>query len=93
MESQVSLLLLSSSYNRLRLQIFVVLTLTLQKSRVLHIQGVKGEAVIVYCEPLTTKEMQCPRLSRRVNSTAILGSCSNSQIVKSFNACRNVRKP
>ena len=32
----------------------------LQKSRVLHIRGVKGEAVVLYCEPLTTKEMRCP---------------------------------
>ena len=35
-------------------------TLTLQKSRALYIQGVKGEAVTVYCEPLATKEMQLP---------------------------------
>jgi hypothetical protein len=26
----------------------------------LQIQGVKGEAVVSYCEPLTTKEMRLP---------------------------------
>ncbi len=33
----------------------------------LQIQGIKGEAVVVYCEPLITQEMGYPRLSRRVN--------------------------
>jgi hypothetical protein len=32
-----------------------------------QIRGIKGEAVVVYCESLITKEMGCPRLSRRVN--------------------------
>ncbi len=32
-----------------------------------QIQGNKGEAVVVYCEPLITLEMGYPRLSRRVN--------------------------
>jgi hypothetical protein len=32
-----------------------------------HIRGIKGEAVIVYCEPLITKEMGYPRLSCKVN--------------------------
>ena len=45
-------------------------TLTLQKSRMLQIQGGKGEAVVDYCEPLTTLEMRYHRLSRRVNNTA-----------------------
>jgi len=36
-----------------------------------HIRGVKGEAVVVYCEPLTTKEMVYHRLSRRVNKIEI----------------------
>jgi hypothetical protein len=40
------------------------LSLTLQKSRMLQICGVKGEAVVTYRESLTTKEMGCPRLSR-----------------------------
>ena len=34
-------------------------------------QGVKGEAVMIYCEPLTTQQMQYPRLSRRVKNTVI----------------------
>ncbi|MEE9567602.1 MAG: hypothetical protein V3W17_08910 [Desulfobacteria bacterium] len=45
-------------------------TLTLQKSRMPQIQGVKGEAVVIYREPLTTQEMRHHRLSRRVNNMA-----------------------
>jgi len=53
-------------------------TLTLQKSRVLQIQGAKGAAVVIYRKPLTTLvedpvnsgEMRCHRLSRRVNNMA-----------------------
>jgi len=41
----------------------------LQKPRILQLCGVKGEAVVIYCEPLTTKEMGYYRLSRRVNKT------------------------
>jgi hypothetical protein len=37
----------------------------------LQIQGVKGEAVVIYCEPLTTKKMGCHRLSRRINKIEI----------------------
>jgi hypothetical protein len=33
-----------------------------------QIRGVKGEAVVIYCEPLTTKEMGYPRLSHGVNN-------------------------
>jgi hypothetical protein len=36
----------------------------------LQIQGVKGEAVVSYREPLTTQEMRHHRLSRRVNNLA-----------------------
>ncbi len=43
-------------------------TLTLQKSRMPQIQGIKGEAVVLYAEPLITREMRYPRLSRRVNN-------------------------
>ena len=46
-------------------------TLTLQESRVPQICGVKGEAVVLYREPLTTKEMWYPRLSHRVNNMAV----------------------
>jgi hypothetical protein len=37
----------------------------------LQIHGVKGEALVSYREPLTTKEMQYPRLSRRAKNMAI----------------------
>ena len=33
-------------------------------------QDVKGEAVIIYAEPLTTQQMRYHRLSRRVNNSA-----------------------
>jgi hypothetical protein len=39
-------------------------TLTLQKLRVLQTQGVKGEAVVVYADPLRTQQMLYHRLSR-----------------------------
>jgi hypothetical protein len=42
-----------------------------------QIQGIKGEAVVVYCEPLITQEMGYPRLSRRVNK---MGFCSKMHI-------------
>jgi hypothetical protein len=34
-------------------------------------QGVKGEAVVVYADPLTTQQMLYRRLSRRVNNMAV----------------------
>ena len=34
-----------------------------------QIRGVKSEAVVIYCEPLTTKEMGYPRLSHGANNT------------------------
>jgi len=40
----------------------------------LQMQGGKGEAVVSYCEPLTTQQMQHPRLSRRVKKMANFGS-------------------
>jgi hypothetical protein len=43
----------------------------LQKSRVLQIQDVEGEAVVVYREPSTTQELRRHRLSQRVNNRAI----------------------
>jgi len=42
-----------------------------RKSRMPHIRGIKGEAVIAYCESLITKEMGYHRLSRRVNKNEI----------------------
>ena len=38
-----------------------------RKPRVRQIHGVKGDAVVCYCESLTTKEMTYHRPSRRVN--------------------------
>jgi hypothetical protein len=38
-----------------------------RKPRIPQIQGVEGEAVVNYCELLTTKEMGYHRLSQRVN--------------------------
>jgi hypothetical protein len=37
----------------------------------LQIQGVEGEAVVIYREPSTTKEMRYHRFSQRVNNVAI----------------------
>jgi len=34
-----------------------------RKSRMRQIRGIKGEAVVDYCEPLITKEMVYPRFS------------------------------
>jgi hypothetical protein len=34
-------------------------------------QGVKGEAVVVYADPLTTQQMLYHRLSRRVNNMVV----------------------
>jgi len=48
--------------------------LTLQKPRVLQMQGGKGEAVVVYADPLTTQEMRYHRLSHRVNNMAVFPS-------------------
>ena len=36
-----------------------------------QIRGIKGEAVVNYCEPLITKEMVYQRLSQRVNKMKI----------------------
>ena len=38
-----------------------------RKSRILQIQGIKSESVVIYCEPLITKKMGYHRLSQRVN--------------------------
>ncbi len=64
----------------------------LQKSRVLQIQGVMGEAVIAYREPLTTQEMRRPRLSRRVNNTAIFSPWLDFTICEMiWNAVNNMK--
>ncbi len=36
----------------------------------LQMQGVKGEAVVIYAKPLTTQQMGYHRLSRKVNNSA-----------------------
>ncbi len=46
-------------------------TLTLQKSKMLQIQGAEGEAIVIYCEPLATLEMRHPRLSHWANNMAV----------------------
>ena len=43
----------------------------------LQIQGIKSEAVVVYCELLITQEMGYHRLSRRVNK---MGFCSKMYV-------------
>jgi hypothetical protein len=35
----------------------------------LQLRDVKGEAVVIFCEHLTTKELEYYRLSRRINNT------------------------
>jgi len=39
----------------------------------LQIQGVEGEAVVIYRELSTTQEMRYHRLSQRVNNRAVFG--------------------
>jgi len=46
-------------------------TLIERKPRMPQLRGIEGEAVVVYCEPLITKEMGYHRLSRRVNKIEI----------------------
>lgn len=43
----------------------------LQKLRPPQIQGGEAEAIVCYCEPSATQEMQCHRLSRRLNNMAV----------------------
>jgi len=46
-------------------------TLTLQKSKMLQIQGAEGEAVVIYCESLATLEMRHLRLSLWANNMVV----------------------
>ena len=48
-----------------------------------HIRGIKGKAVVVYCEPLITKEMGYLRLSLRVNK--MMKKAVNDKTHISFN--------
>ncbi len=43
-----------------------------------QILGVVGEAVVLYREPSTTKEMRYPRLSHRVNKIAVFASVQDA---------------
>jgi len=61
-------------------------TLTLQKSRVLQIRGVKGEAVVFYRKPFTTKELRRHRLSHWVNNMAVFTIFMMSLRVNSIKA-------
>jgi hypothetical protein len=47
-------------------------TLIERKFRMLQIQGRKGEAVVVYCEPLITREMGYHRLSSEGKQSGVL---------------------
>jgi len=51
--------------------IFLIATLIERKLRICQRQGVKDEAVVIYCEPLRTPAMAYHRLSRRVNKMKI----------------------
>ncbi|MCJ7774460.1 MAG: hypothetical protein MUP22_15155, partial [Desulfobacterales bacterium] len=46
-----------------------------RKLRMLQLQGIKGEAVIIYCDPLITQKMGHYQLSRRVNKMKIKMVC------------------
>ena len=56
---------------RFKLLLYPLFILTLQKSKMLQIQGAKGEVVVIYCEPLATLEMWYPRLSYWVNNMVV----------------------
>jgi hypothetical protein len=51
--------------------IYISFTPMERKLRMPQIQGSKGEAVVIYCEPLATKEMGYHPLSRRGNKEGI----------------------
>jgi hypothetical protein len=52
----------------------------------LQIQGAKGEVVVIYCEPLATREMWCHRLSHWVNNMAVFTIFTMSLEVNSIKA-------
>ena len=60
----------------------------MQKPRVLQMQDVKVEAVVVYAEALTTQQMLYHRLSRRVNNMAAFLVFWISLIVNSTKALK-----
>jgi hypothetical protein len=59
-----------------------------------EVQGVEGEAVVCYAEPLTTQEMRYHRLSQRVNNMAgfsLFVDVTRSEFAKIARERRNVR--
>jgi hypothetical protein len=67
-------------------------TLTLQKPRILQMQGVKGEAVVVYANSLTTQQMPYHRLSRRVNNMTVFLVFGISLAVRSKKSSKRSQK-
>jgi hypothetical protein len=55
-------------------------------------QGVKGEAVVFYADPLTTQQMLYHRLSRRVNNIAAFLVFWISLAVHSTKSLKNTAK-
>jgi len=64
----------------------LLLSLVLQKSKMLQIQGAEGEAVVIYCEPSATPEMRHLRLSHWVNNMAVFTIITMSLGVNSIKA-------
>jgi len=60
----------------------------LQKSRVVQIRDVKGEAVVFYRKPFTTKELLCHRLPHWVNNMVVFTIFRMSLKVNSIKAER-----
>jgi hypothetical protein len=47
-----------------------------------HVQGFKGEAVVVYCESLITKKMECSRLSIKQGITSLADTASDHEHIR-----------
>jgi hypothetical protein len=75
------------------IKIYPNFTLTLQKSRIPQVQGIKAAAIVVYRKALITQEMRCHRLSLKVNNTAKkLLSLDIPPTVASYDGYSNQRK-
>jgi hypothetical protein len=55
-------------------------------------QGVKGEAVVVYADPLTTQHILYHRLSRRGNNMAVFPVFWISLVVHSTKSLKKIAK-
>jgi hypothetical protein len=55
-------------------------------------QGIKGEAVVVYADPLRTQQMLYHRLSRRVNNMAVFLVFWISLVVHSKKILKKIAK-